>query len=289
MRVPTLNAPSVAPYQRRHRHAVRDLLFRSYRTHTHLDWQETDQWLEDGERYPTRLVWQNMRLQGILATSAPLNGTCWVRLASVSDHADAQAILSLLWDDLMPELRVKGIHTAALLLIRNWVATYAAKLGFQYADEIITFRRAQMAIPDMQPPPGLSIRLAQPDDLPAILSVDNSAFVAPWQMDRDELRQAHRISASCTVAELEGAMVGYQLSTLYFDGAHLARLAVIPQVQGRGLARTLLSDVLQRFAKRGVHSMSVNTQITNVRSQHLYTGFGFDRTGYDLPVWTVGL
>jgi hypothetical protein len=35
--------------------------------------------------------------------------------------------------------------------------------------------------------------------------------------------------------------------------------------------------------------MTVNTQITNVRSQHLYTGYGFERTGYDLPVWMVKL
>ncbi|MFN8451789.1 MAG: GNAT family N-acetyltransferase [Anaerolineae bacterium] len=289
MRVPSLNVPSVTPYQRRHRHAVRDLLFRGYRTHTHLDWQETDQWLEDGERYPARLAWQNMRLQGILATSEPLNHTCWLRLAAVNDHADAQAMLSLLWEDLTPELRMFGVQTVALLMVRNWIAPYATKLGFHYTEEIITFRRAQTDTPKDPPPDGLTIRLATPDDLPTIRAVDNSAFAAPWQMDGEELRQAQRISASCTVAQIDGDVVGYQLSTLYFDGAHLARLAVKPEAQGRGVARSLLIDVLQRFARRNVHSMTVNTQLSNVRSQHLYTGFGFERTGYDLPVWMVEL
>ncbi|MEP7294177.1 MAG: GNAT family N-acetyltransferase [Chloroflexota bacterium] len=288
MRAPT-NTLTVTPYQRRDRHAVRDLLFRSYRTHTHLDWQDTDQWLEDGEGYPTRLAWQGTRLQGILAISAPLNGTCWVRLASVGDHADAQAILKLLWDDLLVEMQVHGVRTVALLLIRNWISTYAASLGFTFAEEIITFRRAELSIPKEEFPAGLSIRLTQNDDLAEILKVDNRAFSAPWQMDGEELRQAHRISASSTVAEMNGKLVGYEISTLYFDGAHLARLAVAPEVQGGGVARAILIDTLRRFERRGVRSMTVNTQAGNERSQRLYTGFGFERTGYDLPVWMVKL
>lgn len=289
MRVPALNTLSLTPYQRRHRHAVRDLLFRSYRVHTHLDWQETDQWLDDGERYPMRLAWQNARLQGIIAASEPVDGTCWLRVVAVSDHVDASALLTQLWADLVPDLRARGVQTVALLLVRNWVAPYTAALGFRFAEEIITFRRPQLEIPDEPLPPGLTIRLTRDDDLPTILTVDNRAFAPPWQMERDELRQAERISACCTVAEIDGQVVGYELSTLYFDGAHLARLAVAPEVQGIGAARALLIDLLRRFERRGVHSMTVNTQSSNARSQRLYTGFGFERTGYDLPVWMLQL
>jgi len=286
VRAPT-NALTASPYRRRDRHAVRDLLFRSYRTHTHLDWQETDQWLEEGEDYPARLAWQGTRLQGILAMSAPLNGTCWVRLAAVNDHADAQTVLNLLWEDLLPELHHHAIGTIALLVIRNWISSYAANLGFRYAEEIITFRRAEVGVPAHEAPAGLSIRLTQTSDLAEILRLDNRAFAPPWQMDAAELRQANRISASSTVAELNGKMVGYEISTLYFDGAHLARLAVDPSAQGVGVARALLLDTLRRFEKRGVHSMTVNTQASNERSQRLYTGYNFERTGYDLPVWMV--
>jgi ribosomal protein S18 acetylase RimI-like enzyme len=177
----------------------------------------------------------------------------------------------------------------ALLLVRNWITTYAQVLGFRFLEEIVTFRRPPLPIPLDAPPPGLSIRLTTPDDLPVILSVDNHAFAPPWQMEHDELRAAMRISACCTVAEMHGEIIGYQLSTLYFDGAHLARLAVVPEAQGTGIARSLLIDLLHRFARRSVHSMTVNTQSSNTRSQHLYTGFGFERTGYDLPVWTVDI
>jgi ribosomal protein S18 acetylase RimI-like enzyme len=284
-----LTTLSITPYERRHRHAVRDLIFRAYRTHTHLDWQETDQWLDEGEQHPARLVWQGTHLQGIIATSAPLNQTCWLRIVCISDQADAQHVVTLLWEALLPELRAEGIHTVALLLVRNWIATYATALGFHFVEEIITFRRPQLAIPPEAPPTDLTIRLTQPEDLSTILRVDNSAFVPPWQMEGEELRQAERISAICTVAEIDHQIVGYQLSTLYFDGAHLARLAVAPDAQGIGVARSLLIDLLHRFERRGVYSMTVNTQSSNLRSQHLYTGFGFERTGYDLPVWMTDI
>src|SRR6185369_15396972 len=143
------------------------------------------------------------------------------------------------------------------------------------------FRRPPLPIPNEAPPPGLSIRLNEPGDLAAILAVDNHAFTPPWQMERDELRAAVRISACCTVAERDGELIGYQLSTLYFDGAHLARLAVVPETQGIGMARALLIDLLRRFERRGVRTMTVNTQSSNTRSQRLYIGFGFERTGYD--------
>ncbi|MEO8395180.1 MAG: GNAT family N-acetyltransferase, partial [Chloroflexota bacterium] len=241
----------------------------------------------DGEDYPARLVWQNSRLQGVIATSAPLNHTCWLRIVCINDQADAQQIISLLWESLLPELHAQGVHKVALLIIRSWISAYVTPLGFHFAEEIITFRRPQLETPPDPFPEGLSIRLTQPEDLAAILDVDNRAFIPPWQMEREELRQAERISASCTVAELDGKLVGYELSTLYFDGAHLARLAVAPEAQGIGVARALLIDLLRRFERRGVYAMTVNTQATNTRSQHLYIGFGFERTGYDLPVWMV--
>jgi ribosomal protein S18 acetylase RimI-like enzyme len=236
-----------------------------------------------------RLAWQNTRLLGVLATSAPLNHTCWVRLASVADHTDAPVLLKLLWDDLQIELRRLGIQTVALLLIRNWLTAYAPALGFHFVEEIITYRRPELAIPAVDAPSDLNIRLTEPEDLPDMIALDNRAFVPPWQMDGDDLRQAERISASCTVAQINGEIIGYQLSTLYFDGSHLARLAVAPQAQGKGVARALLADVLRRFERRGVRSMTVNTQSSNLRSQRLYTGFGFERNGYDLPVWMMNL
>jgi ribosomal-protein-alanine N-acetyltransferase len=135
----------------------------------------------------------------------------------------------------------------------------------------------------------LSIRLARAEDLPIMAQVDQAAFSPPWQMTLAEVRQAERISATCTVAQYEKQVVGYQLSTLYFDGAHLARLAVTPDMQNKGVGSALLSDVLRTFARRGVYSMTVNTQARNEISQRLYLRHDFRHNGYNLPVWMAQL
>jgi len=274
---------TITPYQRRYLRQVRDLLFHSQSVHTHLDWHETDQWL-DTQQVPMRLAWQNGRLIGLTATSAPLNNTCWIRLAAVQDFIDQGAVLRAMWSDLVVELRALDVQLAALLGVRDWIVEYAPDLGFHYVEDIITLARGGQELPEPLPH-RLTIRSAELYDLETMARVDQEAFTPPWQLAFDELRQAYRISASCTVALQDRQIVGYQLSTLYFDGAHLARLAVLPEFQGTGIGGTLLGDVLQRFFRRSVYSMTLNTQASNLPSQRLYRRFGFRPNGYDLPYW----
>jgi ribosomal-protein-alanine N-acetyltransferase len=235
-----------------------------------------------------RLAWQKGRLVGVLGVSAPLNRACWVRLAVVQDQADYSRVLRALWADLVLELRSRYIQTVALLAMRDWILRYAVLLGFQYVEDVITLERAGAELPEPRFN-GLIIRPAELEDMNEMARVDNAAFAPPWQLSLDDLRQAYRISASCTVGFVNDRMVAYQLTTLYFDGAHLARLAVSPEVQGLGVGGALLGDVLQRFFKRGVYTMTLNTQSSNQRSRHLYAMYGFEPNGYDLPYWVARL
>ena len=283
-----LNAPTVTPYTRRDRHLVHDLIFRSYRTHTHLDWQETDQWLEN-EGLPILLAWQHGKLIGLLGASFPMDGTCWIRLAAISDNADADRVFGLLWEALSAELTQIGVHTVALLLLRDWLLPLVMPIGFRFVEEIVTLRRADQPLPPITTAGDWELKQCRPEDIPAIAQVDQAAFTPPWQMTLAEVRQAVRVSAYCTVAVRCNQILGYQLSTMYFDGAHLARLAVDPAAQGMGIAASLVADLIRRFARRSVFTVTVNTQSSNTRSQQLYERFGFRRNGYDLPVWMVTL
>lgn len=277
-------AISITHYQRRNRWAVRDLLMRNYYSHTHLDWHDTDQWL-DNEASPIRLAWQQNRLVGVLATSVPLNESCWIRLAAVADHSEIQPILSALWEDIRLELKALGVHTVAWLMIRDWPMTYAAEMGFSFREEIVTLRWASQTPPPDLRNEDITIRMVRAEDLSTLVEVDQEAFSPPWQMTKAELRQAERVSAVCTVALYQNRIVGYQLSTLYFDGSHLARLAVVPDVQGKGIGSALVTDVMRYFARKGVFVMTVNTQSSNEVSQRIYLRYGFQHNGYNLPVW----
>lgn len=282
-------APSltITPYQRRHLQPIRDLLFHSMHVHSHLDWVDSDQWLESTDAI-TLLAWQRGRLVGVLSLSAPLNNSMWIRLAGISDHVDTESTLRALWDAVQPQLKSMGIHTVGLLGINQWIIHYGPRIGFQYGEEIVTLARSSSHIPDALPNPP-RIRVAELRDISQLASLDQAAFSPPWQMSFHDLRQAYRIASSCTVAIEDDRILGFQISTFFFDGAHLARLAVHPSAQGRGVGGALLRDLLERYARRGINMMTVNTQASNHQSRRLYERFGFEPNGYDLPYWSATL
>jgi ribosomal protein S18 acetylase RimI-like enzyme len=280
---------AVTPYLRRHRRLVEDLLFQHYRTHTHLDWQSTEGWL-DSFNSPMWLAWQGERLIGLMAASEPVEGMCWIRLLAVHDEVlFPQQALSEMWLPLANELARMGVRRVALLMMRDWVKPFLPALGFQYDEHIITMFRGGHHAPSIIPNANVAIQSVTSMELAALVEIDHAAFTAMWRMTKHDMREAWRISAVTTLALRDDKPVGYQLSTQTQDAAHLARLAVKPEMQGQGIGAALLADALIRFARRNIHSMTVNTQSRNLSSQHLYTRFSFVRNGFDLPVYFADL
>ncbi|RME89858.1 MAG: GNAT family N-acetyltransferase [Anaerolineae bacterium] len=84
-------------------------------------------------------------------------------------------------------------------------------------------------------------------------------------------------------------MVGYQISTQNALGAHLARLAVRPDVQGQGGGTALVSDLISRVLRKRLPRLTVNTQSNNHASLALYRKMGFVPTGERYPVFVYAL
>jgi ribosomal protein S18 acetylase RimI-like enzyme len=103
------------------------------------------------------------------------------------------------------------------------------------------------------------------------------------------LEIAFRQAAVATVAEYEGQLVGYQISTGTPIGGHLARLAVLPHLQGKGIGYALLYDLLNQFTRRGARTITVNTQKDNLASLSLYRKSGFQMTGEEYPIYQLEL
>jgi ribosomal-protein-alanine N-acetyltransferase len=133
--------------------------------------------------------------------------------------------------------------------------------------------------------PGITIRPMTLDDLAAIFIIDQRAFVPVWQNSIDTLEIAFRQAGISSVALYEGQVAGYQISTPTHMGGHLARLAVLPEFQGRGLGSALLSDLLAQFARRGALVVTVNTQKDNQASLLLYKKAGFIFSGEEYPIY----
>ncbi len=274
---------TITPYERQYRNPLLNLSYYSQWTHKHLDWYKSGQWIdrEDGTIF---LAWQDDKLVGYIGLSKPLNQSSWIRLLGVHDDVSPAPVIRELWQAVEDHGRTLGIKTFAALMVTKWLESYMPDIGFTYLEDIVTLNRTGHKLPS-QPLSPVKVYSANAEDLTEITRIDHEAFDPPWQMSRQDLWQAFRISASSTVAIFDDEIIGYQISTRHRAAGHLARIAVSPANQGKRVGSILLYDLLSKFDKRGIKSVTVNTQDSNVSSHRLYNHYGFVRNGFDLGVW----
>jgi ribosomal protein S18 acetylase RimI-like enzyme len=123
-------------------------------------------------------------------------------------------------------------------------------------------------------------------DLPAVEKIDRLAFEPIWRLSKDDLRYAAAKSSYCTVAERDGEIMGYTMSSSSGIYAHLARLAVHPHVQRQRLGFALVQNLLDHFINElNYWGVTLNTQSDNTSSLALYHKIGFTETGERFPVY----
>jgi len=83
------------------------------------------------------------------------------------------------------------------------------------------------------------------------------------------------------VAEASGAVTGYTLAAPATSPgrAMILSLAVDPAWRGRGLARELVSSLIERLGASGVTDVSLTVHPDNRVAKDLYLGFGFEARG----------
>ncbi len=271
------------PYDHLQSEAVQNLLFYAGRQHVHVDWHRPMSFLNQPGTFAFTL-WDQDYLSGLIACSAPLGGTQWLRLLAVDSAANFDAVFEALVQATVEKALSHDVHTLYCLIINRWLAYHLPALSFHYFDDVVTLRRIGDKLPTLPPSP-YTVQNAYFEHLTDLVEVDHAAFVPPWQMLRDEIRSAQRQAASCTMATLNGQIVGYQITTRHQNSAHLSRLAVVPAHQGKGVGALLLHHVISAMLRRGVRMMTVSTQQSNQQSQRLYLRFGFQHDNYKLPMW----
>ena len=278
---------TVSPYIRRYRGDVLRFLQHEDRLHIHLDWHTVDEWISSEDAL-IFVAEHDRKLIGVIGASMPLNGATWLRLLALGDGVDPDTLLGSLWHSLQSALVDLGVTEIAALILYPWLLAHLQRVGFTYREEIVTLRREGMHVPRPLRA-DVAVRRADWRESATVVEIDHAAFEPMWQLDEATLRQAARMAYSFTIAAVGGRNVGYQISTMYNDGVHLARLATLPDVQGTGVGGLLLGDMIERFLRRGIQIATVNTQRSNQQSQRLYQRYGFDFTGLDMPVWSLRL
>ena len=125
------------------------------------------------------------------------------------------------------------------------------------------------------------IRPAAPDDLDALVTIENAVFPGD-RLSRRAMRHhvGHRRNL-LVVVEHDGAVLGYALAALR-SGSALARLysiALVPEASGTGLGARLLDAVEQASADRGATVMRLEVRADNAAAIRLYERRDYRRFG----------
>jgi ribosomal protein S18 acetylase RimI-like enzyme len=195
------------------------------------------------------------------------------------------------WNSLWPEARViltrLGVPAVWAMTVQDWMLDLLMESGFAPSGRVVTYT---IFPPHVRPDSGrASVRPLTPSDLPDVERLDHDAFSPPWQMDSEALHATLARSALAVVYSAEDRIAGYLMAAASPRGVHLTRLAVHPLHQRRGIGRALLLHLLDCFHRRGAPRITVNTQIENRPSQHLYHSLGFRETDESYPVFRIDL
>lgn len=149
--------------------------------------------------------------------------------------------------------------------------------GFVEHERLLLLGRSVRDLPIVADHPA-RLRRARHRDLVSVLAVDALAFDSFWTFDADALRDARLATprARYRVAVVDGRVVGYHITGAGGRLGYLQRLAVHPDLHGRGIGTALVVDALDWCRRRGCQQVLVNTQESNLRAYALYRHLGFE-------------
>ena len=263
---------------------IANLMHFSAYVHRHLDWRYPLDWIGTPPFY---VLEHEGQISSALACPPDPPLVAWVRLFVNSGKIPIHESWERLWEVAYSDLIRNSQTIIAAIVLQDWLPALLLASRFTNHQSIVMLEREGQIPVKASLPQGVSIRPMLQSDLPVVAEVDASAFDLLWQNSFQALEHAYPQAVFPTVAEADGKVSGYQLSTRNPLGAHLARLAVRPAMQGRGVGRALVAELIQQTGRHGMSRLTVNTQSDNRASLALYNKIGFLETGERFPVYQL--
>lgn len=262
---------------------IANLIYFESHVHRHLDWRSPLDWLGADEYW---VLEQGNQLVAVFACPSDPPGIAWIRLFAHARSISAEQAWDVLWPVAYDTAYSRGRQLLAAINLQPWLGVLLQKSGFKLEQQIVVLEHnqaADYAIGSLNT--SLPIRLMTPSDLPQVAELDAAAFKPLWQNSQTSLQMAFAQAGLATVIEDHGRLLAYQISTVNPFGMHLARLAVLPEYQGKGLGLALGQDLLHYASRNIPGRVTVNTQSDNNSSLLLYKRLGFVLTGEKYPVY----
>lgn len=251
--------------------------------HRHPGWLSTEKWLGKQPFW----VLENSPQDVVAALACPVEpaGVAWVRLFATRFPNRPSDTWPLLFEKVYADLPTSKPVVAALGQETWFIDLMMANQFVETNRIVILYWDAHQTPGQPKMMSGVRLRHMQNGDLIQVLKLDHQAFLPLWQISWESLSTAFQQSAYATVAEIDGKIVGYQISTTTHSSTCLERLAVSPEIQKQGIGAGLVYDLIDEFQLSSASHLTVNTQQDNLISQALYIKMGFKFTGETFPVF----
>ncbi len=249
--------------------------------HRHLDWQPLIDWV--GSEPFLLLEDPSGDIQAVLALPPDPPKIAWVHCFACSTALTPNQAWRSLFSVACEQLQRQNAMPIAVGL-EEWFTQLLCTEGFFIQQKIVVLIWNHHLAPSVSLPANILLRPMEPQDIPIVASLDAAAFENIWTNSAEAIKLAYMQAERSTVAELDGNIIGYEISTANQYSAHLARLAVLPKYRHQKIGKALVREMLAHFSRHGKFQITVNTQNNNEASLNLYQTLGFELTGEDYPV-----
>jgi ribosomal protein S18 acetylase RimI-like enzyme len=252
--------------------------------HRHLDWTPLLDWINSP---PFLLYREEGTIQGILSCPPDPDKIPWIKCYASQSADSVYQIFSTLITEAVRVLSKTSDYIYALGL-QDWFIRILVQQGFENFQNVVVLAHNRQSPKKVQNSI-LNIRSMEHSDTHEVAELDSLAFEPVWTISEKGLVEAFYQAAHASVVEVDGKIVGYELSTASHFSAHLARVAVLPQFQHENIGLQLVAEMISYFQERDIFEITVNTQDTNKASLHLYKKLGFSQTGDQFPIYRISL
>ncbi len=122
------------------------------------------------------------------------------------------------------------------------------------------------------------------DDLEIVIDIERKGFRNPWSAELLKRELTHDWSTILVAEEPSPdaqcmRIVGFVIFWLVHAELHILNIATEPERKRRGVARTLMSECLERARRAGASLATLEVRRTNTPALRLYQSLGFRSVG----------
>jgi len=121
------------------------------------------------------------------------------------------------------------------------------------------------------------MRPMQDDDIDEVMVVELLAYAFPWTTGN--MRDCLKSGYSCWVYLQGSRIIGHAIMSVAVGEANILNLCIHPDMQGRGLGRRLLEQMLTLARQQQADTAFLELRSSNRTASNLYDVMGFNEIG----------